>query len=194
MSPTTGRSRSSPSSRAPTRAIVSSTSSSTIRRSRRSLRRSFASSTTTSRKTNSSTTCGDYFLVLHGPRGAPRGQMVQIDINNPRVRCRWVSVVPEGRDALYVSSLLRASHLVLTYLQDAHSSSARLRCFRFSNDPTPAVVALQGPAGRCCLGAKPSHLIAHLRRVTTVARLSAPGYPFINEIRRLPGIGSVDEC
>jgi prolyl oligopeptidase len=127
---------------------------------------------------------GDYFLV-RTDRGAPKGQIVQIDINNAEPR-RWVSVVPEGRDAL-TSAQVAGKHLVLTYLQDAHSS-LRVYGLPILNDQrrnrgTSGPGGMMQGRGRNDRAPEPSED----RR-----RLSAPGYPFINEIE-LPGIGSVNQ-
>ncbi|HEX6574447.1 MAG TPA: prolyl oligopeptidase family serine peptidase [Gemmatimonadaceae bacterium] len=123
---------------------------------------------------------GDYFLV-RTDRGAPKGQVVQIDINNSDPR-RWVSVIPEGRDAL-VSSHVIGKHLVLEYLQDAHSS---LRIYGLPIDrPQRQADRRVPPTG-----------IPPQRQGRTPApsddrrQLSAPGYPFVDEIQ-LPGLGSV---
>ena len=120
---------------------------------------------------------GDYFLV-RTDRGAPRGQVVQIDVNNPEAR-RWVTVIPEGKDAL-VSARVAGHRLVLEYLEDAHSS---LRVYGLpdlvqrlnrsgGNRNPPRSAPRAGPLGND-------------RRT-----VSAPGYPFIEEIQ-LPSIGSV---
>jgi prolyl oligopeptidase len=110
---------------------------------------------------------------------------VQIDINNAEPR-RWVSVVPEGRDAL-TSAQVAGKHLVLTYLQDAHSS-LRVYGLPILNDQrrnrgTSGPGGMMQGRGRNDRAPEPSED----RR-----RLSAPGYPFINEIE-LPGIGSVNQ-
>jgi len=125
---------------------------------------------------------GDFFLV-RTDRGAPKGQLVQIDLNNSEPR-RWVSIIPEGRDALQ-SVHVAGKQLVLEYLQDAHSSlrvygMPDLTAPRMGRGPGGGVIPNTGgrPAG-------PAPAPSDDRR-----RLSAPGYPFINEIS-LPGIGSV---
>ncbi len=125
---------------------------------------------------------GDFFLV-RTDRGAPKGQVVQIDINNPEQR-RWVSVIPEGKDAL-VSAQVAGRQLVLEYLQDAHSS---LRVYGMPDLTEPRMNRGRtgGPTpntGGGAPGRAPPP--SDDRR-----RLSAPGYPFIGEIA-LPGIGSV---
>lgn len=123
---------------------------------------------------------GDFFLV-RTDRGALKGQIVQIDINNPEPR-RWVSVIPEGNDAL-VSARVAGHQLVLEYLQDAHSS---LRVYGMPDLSMPRMMrpnARQNPvAGPPTPGAPaPTADRRHL---------SAPGYPYIGEIP-LPGLGSV---
>ena len=120
---------------------------------------------------------GDFFLV-RTDRGAPKGQIVQMDINNAGPR-RWATVIPEGRDAL-VSAVVAGRRLVLEYLQDAHSSlrvygmpDLELRVNRGGGNRNPPRPAPRAPTA------------GEDRRM-----VSAPGYPFINEIP-LPGIGSV---
>jgi prolyl oligopeptidase len=123
---------------------------------------------------------GDFFIV-RTDRGAPKGQIVQIDINNPEPR-RWVSVIPEGNDAL-VSAQVAGRQLVLEYLQDAHSTLrvygmpdlALPRLQRSNARPTPIV----GPNQP---GAPPP--------TADRRQLSAPGYPYIGEIA-LPGLGAI---
>ena len=125
---------------------------------------------------------GDFFLV-RTDRGAPKGRIVQIDINNSEPR-RWVSVIPEGKDAL-VNALVAGRQLVLEYLQDAHSS-LRLYGMPDLNSPRVNRSSIPGPAGTTMpdpAGRTPAP--SDDRR-----RLSAPGYPFVGEIA-LPGLGSV---
>jgi prolyl oligopeptidase len=126
---------------------------------------------------------GDYFLV-RTDRGAPKGQVVQIDINNAEQR-RWVSVIPEGKDALQ-SAYVGGGHLVLSYLQDAHSS---LRLYGMPQFTDPRRTrGTSGPGGGSMqgrVGTDRAPAPSDDRR-----RLTAPGYPFIGEID-LPGIGSV---
>ena len=120
---------------------------------------------------------GDYFLVKTD-RGAPKGQVVQIDINSPGAR-RWVTVIPEAKDAL-VSARIAGRQLVLEYLEDAHSA---LRVYGM-----PDLLQRTNRAGDNRNPARP----APRAGAPAVDRrtLSAPGYPFIGEIA-LPGIGSV---
>ena len=124
---------------------------------------------------------GDYFLV-RTDRGAPKGQVVQIDINNSEPR-RWVSVIPEGRDALVTSHVI-GKHLVLEYLQDAHSS-LRLYGLPIQNQPRPDRRLSPSSIPSTPQGRTPAP--SDDRR-----RLTAPGYPFIDEIQ-LPGLGSIGE-
>jgi prolyl oligopeptidase len=123
---------------------------------------------------------GDYFLV-RTDRGAPKGQVVQIDINNSDPR-RWVSVIPEGRDAL-VSAHVIGKHLVLEYLQDAHSN-LRVYGLPIQNQSRPADRRV-GPTGIPPTPQGRTPAPSDDRR-----RLSAPGYPFVTEIP-LPGLGSI---
>jgi prolyl oligopeptidase len=120
---------------------------------------------------------GDYFLV-RTDRSAPRGQLVQIDINNPDSR-RWVTVIPEGNDAL-VSARVAGHQLLLEYLADAHSS---LRLYGMPN-LVQRVNRAGGNRDRSPTGPRATAPGNDRRMV------SAPGYPFIGEIA-LPGIGSV---
>ena len=125
------------------------------------------------------------FLLVRTDLGAPKGRIVQIDINNSEPR-RWVSVIPEGKDPL-VSSHVAGKQLVLEYLQDAHSS-LRIYGIPDLNAPRPNRSRAAGPPGttmRDPAGRTPAP--SDDRR-----RLSAPGYPFIGEIQ-LPGLGSVGE-
>jgi prolyl oligopeptidase len=127
---------------------------------------------------------GDYFLV-RTDRGAAKGQLVQIDINNSDPR-RWVTVIPEGKDALK-SVDVAGGQLVTTYLQDAHSS---IRLYAMPDFSDPRLNRGQsGPGGRnqgpLPGGRTPAP--SDDRR-----RLTAPGYAFIGEID-LPGIGSVGD-
>lgn len=127
---------------------------------------------------------GDYFLI-RTDLGAAKGRLVQVDINNNQP-ARWVTVLPENRDALQ-SVDVAGGHLVATYLQDAHSS---LRVYGMPNleDPRRSR-GVSGPGGR--LGG-PSAQERARPTGSDPRTLSAPGYPFINEIA-LPGIGSVDK-
>lgn len=123
---------------------------------------------------------GDFFLV-RTDRGALKGQIVQIDINNPEPR-RWVSVIPEGNDAL-MSARVAGHQLVLEYLQDAHSS---LRVYGMPDLSMPRMMrpnARQNPVAGAPTPGAPAPTAD--RR-----HLSAPGYPYIGEIP-LPGLGSV---
>jgi prolyl oligopeptidase len=120
---------------------------------------------------------GDYLLV-RTDRGAPKGQLVQIDVNNPDSR-RWVTIIPEGKDAL-VSARVAGHRLVLEYLEDAHSS------LRVYGMPDLVQRLNRGGGNRNPPREAPRATPAGIDRRT----LSAPGYPFIGEIS-LPGIGSV---
>ena len=125
------------------------------------------------------------FLLVRTDLGAPKGRVVQIDINNSEPR-RWVSVIPEGKDPL-VSAHVAGKRLVLEYLQDAHSS-LRIYGMPDLNAPRPNRSRAAGPPGTTMpdpAGRTPA--ASDDRR-----RLSAPGYPFIVEVQ-LPGLGSVGE-
>ena len=127
---------------------------------------------------------GDYFIV-RTDRRAPKGQIVQIDINNADPR-RWVTVVPEGKDALESASIA-GERLVLGYLQDARSSlrlygMPDLRDRRFNNR------SRQPMSGRPLTPTSPPG--SSSQNTIDPQRMSAPGWPFIADIP-LPGIGSV---
>ena len=125
------------------------------------------------------------FLLVRTDLGAPKGRIVQIDINSSDPR-RWVSVIPEGKDPL-VSAHVAGRQLVLEYLQDAHSSM-RIYGMPDLNAPRPNRSRAAGPPGTTMpdpTGRAPA--ASDDRR-----RLSAPGYPFISEVQ-LPGLGSIGE-
>ena len=127
---------------------------------------------------------GDYFLV-RTDLGAPKGRLVQIDINNSLPN-RWVTVLPENKDALQ-SVEAAGGHLVATYLEDAHSS---LRVYGMPNLNDPRRNrGVSGPGGR--LGG-PSAQERARPTGSDPRTLSAPGYPYLGEIP-LPGIGTVDK-
>ncbi|HEX2722748.1 MAG TPA: prolyl oligopeptidase family serine peptidase [Gemmatimonadaceae bacterium] len=127
---------------------------------------------------------GDYFLV-RTDLGAPKGRLVQIDINNPQPN-RWVTVLPENRDALQ-SVNIAGEKIVAMYLQDAHSS---LRLYGMPNlsDPRRSR-GTSGPGGRL---EGPSGQERARAAGSDPRTISAPGYPFLGEIP-LPGIGSVSQ-
>ncbi|MEO8575252.1 MAG: prolyl oligopeptidase family serine peptidase [Gemmatimonadales bacterium] len=127
---------------------------------------------------------GDYFLV-RTDLGAPKGRLVQIDINNSQTT-RWVTVLPENKDALE-SVDAAGGHLVAGYLEDAHSN---LRVYGMPDLADPRRNRGQsGPGGR--LGGPSAQERA--RPIGSDPRtLSAPGYPYLGEIP-LPGIGTVDK-
>jgi prolyl oligopeptidase len=123
---------------------------------------------------------GDYFFV-RTDRGASKGRIVQIDINNPEPR-RWVSVIPEGKDALQ-SAQVAGKQLVLEYLEDAHSS---LRVYGMPDFSVPRLTRAGAPIPGTAAGSIPrAQAPSDDRR-----RLSAPGFPYIGDIA-LPSLGSV---
>ena len=126
---------------------------------------------------------GDYFLV-RTDLGAPKGRLVQIDINNSQPN-RWVTVLPENKDALQ-SVHAAGEQLVAEYLEDAHST---LRVYGMPNLSDPRRNrGVSGPGGR--LGG-PSAQERARPTGSDPRTLSAPGYPYLGEIP-LPGIGTVD--
>jgi prolyl oligopeptidase len=125
---------------------------------------------------------GDYFLVKTDRR-APKGQLVQIDINNAEPT-RWVTVIPEGRDALQSVDVANG-YLVTSYLQDAHSS---LRIYGMPNlDDPRRGRGMSGPGGRL---PGPSRTDRAPAPSSDRRMQSAPGYPFVEEIA-LPTLGTV---
>src|SRR5688572_30078566 len=127
---------------------------------------------------------GDYFLV-RTDLGAPKGRLVQIDINNSLPN-RWVTVLPENKDVLQ-SVDAAGGQLVATYLEDAHST---LRVYGMPDLDNPRRGrGVSGPGGT--LGGPSAQERA--RPIGSDPRtLSAPGYPYLGEIP-LPGIGTVDK-
>jgi len=125
---------------------------------------------------------GDNFLV-RTDLGAPKGRVVQIDINRSQPT-RWVTVIPEGRDALQ-SVTVGKDHLITSYLQDARTN---LRVYGMPRPESPRRGTPQrggvqgggigGASGRTPAPTEDSRIV------------SAPGFPFIGEIG-LPGIGTV---
>ena len=126
---------------------------------------------------------GDFFLVKTD-LGAPKGRLVQIDINNNQP-ARWVTVLPESKDALQ-SVDVAGGQLVASYLEDAHST---LRVYGMPRlDDPRRNRGISGPGGRL----QGPSAQERARPASTDPRvLSAPGYPFIGDIP-LPGIGTVD--
>ena len=127
---------------------------------------------------------GDFFLV-RTDRRAPKGQLVQIDINNSQPS-RWVTVIPEGRDALEAADVA-GGRLVMSYLQDAHSS---LRLYEMPNLADPRRNrGTSGPRGSFPgpTGNDRAPAASEDPRSRT-----APGYAFLGEIA-LPGLGSVGQ-
>jgi prolyl oligopeptidase len=125
---------------------------------------------------------GDNFLI-RTDLAAPRGRVVSIDINFAQPR-RWVTVIPEGRDALESVKPI-GKMLVASYLQDAHSS---VRLFGLPDPNYRGRSNIGRPSGGRTTTPTP------LPAGTPIdARLGgAIGYPFRGEIQ-LPTMGSVDQ-
>jgi prolyl oligopeptidase len=105
--------------------------------------------------------------------------MVDINASQPS---RWVTVIPEGRDALQ-SVRVAGGRIVTSYLQDARSS---IRMYGM-----PRIAEPRG--GRQTSGPPrmPEPTTQRAPAATADRRAqSAPGYPFLGEIE-LPGLGTV---
>ncbi len=126
---------------------------------------------------------GDNFLI-RTDLAAPRGRVIAVDINFAQPR-RWMTVIPEGRDALESVKPIGKS-LVALYLQDARSS---LRLYGMPNaDDRRGRGTMAGPPG-----GRPADRTPLPAGTPPDARLGgAFGYPFRGEIQ-LPGLGSVDQ-
>ncbi|HVF38529.1 MAG TPA: prolyl oligopeptidase family serine peptidase [Gemmatimonadaceae bacterium] len=119
---------------------------------------------------------GDNFLIRTN-LGAPKGRIVSVDINFPQQN-RWMTIVPEGKDALEGSKII-GKQLVLSYLQDAQSS------VRFYGMPDPFDARRgRGVQGDSRSGRTPFPIVPDR------GGLSAPGYPYIGDLK-LPSIGTV---
>jgi prolyl oligopeptidase len=125
---------------------------------------------------------GDIFLI-RTDLAAARGRVVSVDINFPQPR-RWMTVIPEGRDALESVKPI-GKMLVVSYLQDAHSS---LRLYGLPDPNDRGRGNIGRPSGGRTVDRTP------LPPSTPIdSRLGgAIGFPFRGEIQ-LPGIGSVDQ-
>lgn len=130
---------------------------------------------------------GDNFLV-RTDLGAPKGRIASIDINNEQPN-RWVTVVPEGKDALSSAQVI-GNRLVASYLQDAHSSvrfytmPGEREMFRDNRGPRGA-----GPTGYPRgrdQGARPSDT------TTRGPGRGGFGYRLLGELD-IPGIGTVTQ-
>ncbi|HEY8165009.1 MAG TPA: hypothetical protein VIF83_05575, partial [Gemmatimonadaceae bacterium] len=125
---------------------------------------------------------GDNFLI-RTDLAAPKGRVISVDINFAQPR-RWVTVIPEGRDALESVKPI-GKMLVASYLQDAHSS-VRLYGMPDPNDRG------RGTIGRPS-GGRPVDRAPLPSGTPMDSRLGgAMGYPYRGEIP-LPTMGSVDQ-
>ena len=129
---------------------------------------------------------GDNFLV-RTDLTAPKGRIVAIDINNEQQN-RWVTVIPEGKDAL-TSARIIGKKVVASYLQDAHSSVRfyglpQDRSTNFRRGPTGSS---GGPGGGMSRGGNQR---GNPGDTTRDFRRGGIGYPFLGELA-LPGIGTV---
>lgn len=124
---------------------------------------------------------GDFFIVKTDRR-APRGQIVQIDINNPEPR-RWVTVIPEQKESLQFATVA-GRQLVLEYLQDAHSA---LRVHGM-----PDLTRRMNRAPQSTTSGTFNRPQGNGSRRTGTDRMQprGPGYGLVGEIK-LPGIGSI---
>jgi prolyl oligopeptidase len=126
---------------------------------------------------------GDNFLV-RTDLTAPKSRVVLIDINNEQPN-RWLTVIPEGKDAL-TSAKIIGKRLVTGYLQDAHST------VRFYGMPQERNLERRGGNRG---GGPPSGISRGDRneptRDTLRTRRGGFGYPMVGELP-LPGIGTVN--
>lgn len=133
---------------------------------------------------------GDRFLV-RTDLGAPKGRLVQIDINNEE-SSRWLTVIPETKDALQ-GVTVAGNELFASYLQDAHS------LVRFYGMPNPndafrgrGVMGGPGGSGGQSGGQRGSQRgNDRTNRPERPPPITAPGYPYLGDLP-LPGIGTVD--
>jgi prolyl oligopeptidase len=133
---------------------------------------------------------GDNFLV-RTDLAAPKGRIVTIDINN-EVPNRWLTAIPEGRDAL-TSARIIGKQLVASYLQDAHSSVRFYgmpgdRDFRNNQRPRGGYPGGQDQGGRRGNEAPPP---ARDTLRQGIGR-GGFGYPLLAELD-LPGLGAVSQ-
>lgn len=130
---------------------------------------------------------GDNFVV-RTDLGAPKGRMVSIDINNEQPN-RWLTVVPEGKDALSSAQVI-GNRLVASYLQDAHSSvrfyemPGEQNFFRDNRGPRGSG-SMGNQRGRD-QGARPNDTTARGRG------RGGFGYRLLGELD-IPGIGTVTQ-
>jgi len=123
---------------------------------------------------------GDNFIV-RTDLTSPKGRIVSIDINNEQPN-RWTTVVPEAKDAL-TSARIVGKQLVVSYLQDAHSS---VRFFGLPEDRSnrrPPIRDSGGTGRSREHGGAPTDSLRGARR-------GGFGYPYLGELD-LPGIGTV---
>jgi prolyl oligopeptidase len=133
---------------------------------------------------------GDNFLV-RTDLGAPKGRLVQIDINNEE-SSHWLTVIAETKDALQ-SVTVAGNELFASYLQDAHS------LVRIYGMPNPndrfrgRGVNNNGPGGGGQAGGQRGSQRDNNRtnRPERPPPITAPGFPYIADLS-LPGIGTVD--
>ncbi len=129
---------------------------------------------------------GDNFLI-RTDLTAPKGRVVAIDINNEQQN-RWVTVIPEAKDAL-VSARIIGKKVVASYLQDAHSS---VRLYGLPQDRSNFRRGPTGPSGGPGGGGmnRGGNQRGNPGDTTRDFRRGGIGYPFLGELA-LPGIGTV---
>lgn len=129
---------------------------------------------------------GDNFLV-RTDLAAPKGRIVAIDINFEQPN-RWLTVVPEGKDALLKAQVI-GKQLVASYLTDAYSS------VRFYGLPNERDTRFNRPAqrpntgGGIYRGGNPGNTPPP---DTLRGRSRGIGYPLLGQLD-VPGIGSVTQ-
>jgi protease II len=126
---------------------------------------------------------GDYFLVATD-LGAPKGRLVQFDINNPE-STRWVTLLPENADTL--ESVDVAGEQIVAAYKGNGRWSMRVYGMPQLNDPRRNR-GTSGPGGRL---PGPSGQARAPGTSTDPRMLSAPGYPFMGEIP-LPATGMLE--
>ena len=123
---------------------------------------------------------GDNFLV-RTDLTSPKGRVIAIDINNEQQN-RWITVIPEGKDAL-TSARIIGKRIVASYLQDAHSS---IRFYGLPQDRDYRRRPNSPSSGGMGRAGNPPNTGDSVR----VFPRGGIGYPLLGQLA-LPGIGTV---